>query len=537
MRQSNVSKKLTAMIRVWVSVGLILIATCLSLTPVLTLHTAESEDRIREGIERILADTLPTEATEADETSVREKLKGVDIPETVNVSAIKLVKSVLLIGQVTRVTSNMVKPENLTAARERLAEKLASEDGKETVVIALAVSSTISANFKGNVTGDGAFFANLLTVAVSEIAVFALLILTMIQPIRLLFLLILSAVQALLHLLNPEKVAERIARRLPSVAVLPLVLMLCQCVVPGMSFTAGTVLICCVAVASAVLGVVISRLEGHDPVMLRYLNVMQCTSAVGLVGFFVFFFNLIKTNVMLHFLQGKMGGYIASAVVAAVGKRVVNKLFLIDFSLMILYLAFVYLSMTYLIRCARRLSCIPTRVGKKRRLPREALLAWAIAMLPVYLIPAYVAGQKHYFADPSTVGKVGEASFLILGDNEKKALIMTLVGIVLIVLAEIALMVLRRVLCRDTKVPTKVTPAEETESIPEEPTEEMSEASAKDFVEESMEESSEESVEESMEESVEAAEAEVLSRAEETVSESEVTENGEEKTDAFSEVE
>ena len=169
MRQLNVSKKLTAMIRVWVSVGLILIATCLSLTPVLTLHTAESEDRIREGIERILTDTLPTEATEADETSVREKLDGVDIPETVNVSAIKLVKSVLLIGQVTRVTSNMVKPENLTAARERLAEKLASEDGKETVVIALAVSSTISANFKGNVTGDGAFFANLLTVAVCRV--------------------------------------------------------------------------------------------------------------------------------------------------------------------------------------------------------------------------------------------------------------------------------------------------------------------------------------------------------------------------------
>ena len=109
--------------------------------------------------------------------------------------------------------------------------------------------------------------------------------------------------------------------------------------------------------------------------------------------------------------------------------------------------------------------------------------------------------------------------------------------IVLIVLAEIALMVLRRLLCRDTKVPTKVTPEEETETIPEEPTEEMPEASAKDFVEEPMEESSEEYVEESMEESVEAAEAEVLSCAEETVSESEATENGEEKTDAFSEVE
>ena len=215
MRQFNLPKKLTLTIRVWASIGLMLIAVCLSLTPMLTLHTARNSDRINAGIEKILSDTLPSEAAESHEEIKREVLEEFHIPERVDVSVIKLAKSVLLLGRVRQVISNTVMHEDLTEARERLVETLASEEGRETVVIALAVSSTVSASFKGNVTGDGAFFANLLTVAVTVIALFTVLIMTAVLPVRLAVMLILSTVQALIHLLKPEKAVAKIARRLP----------------------------------------------------------------------------------------------------------------------------------------------------------------------------------------------------------------------------------------------------------------------------------------------------------------------------------
>jgi len=181
-----------------------------------------------------------------------------------------------------------------------------------------------------------------------------------------------------------------------------------------------------------------------------YINLVQGASVLGIIGFFVFFFNLLKTNIFSNFLNGSIFSYVGkSSDVQKVAKDLgvsvsVPNDYMVDFILIVLFAMFALMSVSYLNASARRLSCT-TKHG-------DNFLAQAIMLLPVFILPTVVKSMKHNYVFNSAefkYEKAGAESFLKLSSSEETALVLVLVGIIIMLVAEIALIILKKVLCKD----------------------------------------------------------------------------------------
>ncbi|MBR7098655.1 MAG: hypothetical protein IKC59_04500 [Clostridia bacterium] len=498
MRQLNVPKRMTATIQVWVSIVLLIVATCLSLSPIITLNTGENVDKINEMIEKVAP-------AEGDDQFV--------IPETIDISAIKLVKSIGVMGKVMSTTINAAKAEDMSGVGSDIADIFKTEEGQETIVIAMSLVSTVASNFdkdESKEEGASGVLASVLTTMVSVIALLALLALTFIVPIMLLVSTLTAIVPALAHLKDPEEVSTKIARKLPGFISLPFSLMLFQCVVPGMTYGVGIIGICIAAILSAVLGLVISRLRTYEPAQFRYLNIVQGVSALGIVGFMVFFFNLLKTNIFTNFLHGKFAEYVTAVGLEMVKKepKPVQQGYLIDLVLILVYVVLAMSTVAYLEKCTQRLACTAA-ANKKGAFPKDSAIVRAVLMLAVYILPTVVMGRKSYYEDPTSTEAVGDGSFLVLNGEEPDALKMVLVGIIIMLVAEIALIVLKIVFCkgmnRDSMTALMSGADTEVEAIAETDTTEAPAEEAAEATEEAAEavETAEEAVAEETEEAAE----------------------------------
>ena len=492
MFQLNISKKMTAMLQVWISVLLLIVATFMSLAPIITLRT--NADSLNEMLDKVAEDTT---------------IDLGEIPETVDVSALKIVKSVGVIAKIAKAAMNaakdvaenttyiansaetlgdikyqvsgsdldlenldefqssasdaVIKIEKMESAVEDTQKKvddlgaeiesiLETEDGKETLLIALSIGATVASNFNtDDMSGAGAL-AGILTMLITVIALIALLVLTFLLPVMLLFSTLIALLTALIKLGNPEEAASKVSKRLLGFVSLPFTLMLFQCVVPGMTYGKGIVSICVVTIFAAVLGLAISRLHSYNASTFMYLNVVQGASVLGIVGFMIFFFNLVKTNILTSFLNGKFGEYVTNvSEIAKVTSEETQNAYIIDLVLMLIYLLLTLGSVRYLEKCVHRLACSST-VNKKGKAVKDSALGRAIMMIAIYAIPAYVMAQKHFYNNPCSTASQGDASFLILETAaQKNAFNMVLVGAILMVVAEVALIVLKSLFCHDMK--------------------------------------------------------------------------------------
>ena len=332
---------------------------------------------------------------------------------------------------------------------------LDTPDGRETMLIALSIATTVSSGFDmGNLTGAG-LLASILTMLITLIALIALLVLTFVIPIMLVASTISALFFALTNLSTPEEVAVKISRKLPGFITLPFTMMLFQCVVPGMTYGKGIVGVCIVTVISAVLGLVVSRLRSYEAPAFRYLNIVQGISIVGIVGFLLFFFNLVQTGILNTFLRGNFADYI-SRVALILAPFVehnlplpdINTAFVVDLVLILFYVSLALGSVGYLEKCVQRLACSAV-ANKKGVIAKDTAIVQAILLIAVYAIPTYIMGLKHFFENPLDVeSKVGDASLLVLNTDQKAALNMALVGIALMLVAEVALIVLKGVFCK-----------------------------------------------------------------------------------------
>ena len=498
-----------------------------------------------------------------------------EIPETVDVSAIKIVKSIGVGAKIIKATVNAAKDiadnagdiansanslgdikndlsdteinsaddlndlqnsqenavdeieklENSVEDTKETAKKLGEEiktilstpEGKETIVIALSIATTVaSGTDMGDLSGAG-LLAGILTMLLTVIALIALLTLTFVIPIMLIVSTISALISGLANLSTPEEVSTKIARKLPGFISLPFTMMLFQCVVPGMSYGPGIAGVCIVTILSAVLGLVISRLRSYEPAAFRYLNIVQGVSALGIVGFCVFFFNLVKTNILNSFLREEFAEYLEAVGMILTpyvksGKTPlpeINNAFVVDLVLILIYAGFAMGSVAYLEKCVQRLACSAV-ANKKGVIAKDTAIVRAVLMIAVYAIPTYIMGVKHFFDNPLDVNaKEGSKSFLTLGADQMAALNMVLVGIILMLVAEIALIVLKSVFCKGMNQKAMegiMSGAEavadetaEAEAVAEETAEETAEVAAEEATETEAEETAEETVEEATE--------------------------------------
>ena len=423
----NVPQKLAKTIQIWVCVLLTVVALVMSFMPIINLKTLENADKINEMMDDIGIDA--------------------EIPEKVDISAVGLVKSgILVFDIISLATDDTDSDEKL----EALEEKLDSEDGKNTVMTALAIATTVGAGAEDedeDKESDAGFIGVVFNVLIVLMAIFGVLGMTIALPIVMLIKTIRTAIAALTNLKTPGDAVAKVGGLLLTSFTLILTLMVFQTLIPGMSYGTGLIGIFVVTVIAAVLNTAASRLHTYNKSEFMYLNVAQGVSVVGIVGFLMFFFNMIKANVFGAFLGGNYVKYlvkVGDAMVLAekLGQEPqINNAYAMDGLLIVVTWALLVASISYFVANIARLSCTQKK--------SDCRIVGAIIALITAIIPTYLADAKHGYLDVTSTAAEGDYSFLVLNNAEESALSMVLVGAIIMVVAEIALIVLKKVLCKD----------------------------------------------------------------------------------------
>jgi hypothetical protein len=425
----NVPKKTTALIQVWTSMLLIVIAVILSLTPIITLQIADKEtiDSINEMVEEISGEEIP------------------DIPDAIDVSAPKMFGSISMIVKFISAAGS-----NDPALAQEVQAMMEGEEGRNTVLMVAAIAASFMEIFGGEEDGqksDG--FAMILKVLVVMICLLYVLGFTLIIPFVCAITAIIALVSALKNLKTPEEAAPVVSKKLLGLITLPMTFILFQCVLPTMHYGVGALglwIVCFVCVA---LCLVASRLHAYTPAQMKYANVLQGTAILGTIGYLVFFFNIINVGAFDSLISGKWASYVAQVVIIqANGGTVPSSGYLIDAILVLVAVILVISSVDYFKACANRLSCT-AGAGKNNKRPKDSHLVSSIIYLLIYILPVYVMGATNCLKDPTSASTEGAESFLVLSEEQSGALSMALVGLIIMIVAEVALVVLKKVVCKD----------------------------------------------------------------------------------------
>ena len=435
MPQFNLPRKLVATIQMWVSVGLILLAFIFSLMPIITIETPD------------IAGQLSSMMSDMDipvDSDVIEMLES----DNIQISPLKLVGSIGLVAKLAGAGSD----ESGETAKE-LQEYLQTEEGKRDVITAVSIAfSLVNILDSKNMQGSN-LIAIVFNVLISVVGFLGTLILTLVVPI----ILLIKAIGALILVAKgakaPETVAAKIGAKLPGVISLPLVVMLFQCVVPGMTYGFGVVMICVCAILSVLVNVFASRAREYPEEQFKYLNILQGGALVGIIGFLVFFFNIIKTGILRAFTGGPFAGYLANVSMILAGNKsaAVQKGYIVDAILMVVYLALILGCTSYLDKAARRLSCTVKRERPKGlvglffsgKISDNNLIS-AVLLIATFVIPKVVSGSNNYYINPLSEAAKGDGSFLDKAAFNGDALTGALVGIIIMVVAEVAVIVLKK---------------------------------------------------------------------------------------------
>ncbi|MBQ8416352.1 MAG: hypothetical protein IJX13_05590 [Clostridia bacterium] len=435
MFQLNVPRKTTAMIQVWASMLLILIAVFLCFSPMITLQIADPE--MIEGISGMV-----------------EEMTGQDvgeIPTEIEVTCPKLLGSIGLIANFISAASN---PEEANA--EELQKMLESEDGKNTVMMVAAIANSVMSIFdfggeEGEEGGDFNIVSLIFNVLLVLVATIYMLGFTLIFPFIFVIFAIIALVTALKNLSDPTIAAPKLAKRLPGLITLPMIFMLFSCVLPTMNYGWGAMGVWIVCLVSVLVNFVISRLRSYNAGDWKYLTVLQGTSLVGIVGFMVFFVNILKVGAFNSFINGNWGKFLQNVIVgSAMDKdaKVASMSYIID-AVMVLVAVFLVLSaIDYLKHCGQRISCAVARTKTGKLTDTHIVLA--VAMMFIYILPTIVMNSQNYTEDPFDASAESVGSFLVLSDAGKAALDAALIGLIIMLVAEIALIVLKKVLCKES---------------------------------------------------------------------------------------
>ena len=431
MYQLNLPKKTVASAQVAIICLLIVLALVFSFLPIITLNTADPKTAA--GIEEIV-----NKFTEED----------FDFPDKIEVSAPKLIKSFLLVFDIVKMAKDS---ENVSQEdKDALEAKIKGEEGKDTILVGAAIVHSITSTFKDNMSEGNSNIINLVfNVLITIIAIFYLLGVTIAMPIAF----ILLAVKALIPVAKNYKELDThtatVANKLPQKLSIIMTIMLFQCVLPSMNYGSGTLGLWILSIICVFVNFAATRLTAYERDEFVYLNIVQGASIVSIIGFFIFFFNVLKTGIFATFTNGSWGMYIAK-VLASPQRDQADKGYIIDAVLILVYLIAVLTCVKFLGKCANRLSCAMTSKSGN-----ASLLPETLALLIVYIIPTVVAGRQSNLSNPFDKTSNAVGSFLELTADQKSALGAVLAGIIVMIAAEIAIKVLEKTFCPNMSAAAK----------------------------------------------------------------------------------
>lgn len=437
MFQLNLPKKAVSTVHVLVSLVLIIAALIFSFAPIVSFDVGD--DDLIDGINELIVQLELGEDGEYE------------IPKEIDISAPKLIAS---IGLIANIISAAVSDE--TEGEDKAAEigkLLDTPEGKDSVITCMAIVTSIIdslgidiSSTEGSSSSEStpdSIISVVFNVLITMVCIFYLLAMTLIIPIMFIIIAIVALFAVLKNLGDLSEAKASVARQLPGKLTIVMTIMLFQCVLSTIHYGSGIKGIWVLALVSVGINFISTRLRSYESEEFKYLNIVQGASIVSIVGFIIFFFNLIDTGIFTSFVNGKWPAFLTKVTIAQAAKtEVATKGYIIDAVLILVYLVVVLASVKFLAKCAQRLSCaIPYGKGG------ISLLPTAIALLLVYIIPTYISGQNNYYDDVTKTTGKGSASFLELEAAQSEALTMVLVGIIIMIVAELAIVVLKKVFC------------------------------------------------------------------------------------------
>ncbi len=250
-----------------------------------------------------------------------------------------------------------------------------------------------------------------------------LLSLVITLPLIVLFSAFFALLGFLFNLKNPGKASHKISKAFHRILNIFPLLLLILVFLPDVKFGGAVYGILALCLVGIGIGLLVSRIKPYDGDDFKYINLLQATSALSLVGYVLFFVNIVKSklfNSVFAAVSGRAVTELASSV--ATGSGEVDTVPLV-MAVVLVYAAYsVIKSMT---RLVTRFACMsksksPTHVFK-------ALLGLLVAVIPIVMMSGDIN--------------------LTLTSAQKGNFAAMIVGLVLMLAAEIALYVLPNKLC------------------------------------------------------------------------------------------
>ena len=475
----NISKRTTAMIQVWTSVALIILALIMSFMPIIKINSFN----LQESIEGLIDDTADNVDIEDDKDSyksnygyndaendygysngaqdvvddikddIKEDIKdevkseantnldslGLDKLSTeVEITVPKLISGAIFLGDF---ISELSKEDADISAW--LDEALDDEKNQENLTTAIATLTLFTDAFNTN----GNAWALVFNLLITFICVLYIFVTMLILPIALLIIGIISLVHAIKNKETPEEATAKVASKLPGLLNLILALLLFQCAIPQISYAWGAVALLVITVISIVMNTVVVRLPAYREKDMKYANITQGISLVGIIGFIIFFVNFIKTGVLSAFLKGPFFAFMKKYnksvdfyKQSGISEAEISSNYLTDAILMLCYAMLAIMVIAYISGAANRFA-LSSKKG-------STLLAYPILTLPLYIIPKVIMSSKNLNIVVEGETIMEEAS-IKLSESGESALTLVLVGIIIMILAEIAFIVVPKLLCKD----------------------------------------------------------------------------------------
>ncbi len=474
MPQLNLPKKYTAMGQLWLSVLLIVLAVIFAFTPIVSLNMSESS--LWDGVQTAgdaLADKIPAFA-------------NLEKPEDeIGVTSLKVITSVSILTKIVSIAiSSAQNDETAQEKAEDLEETLASEEGKEAVIMMIAIVAQLidfedafedapaaDAEDEEKEEGNSGIGAVIQTI-IKVIIVLYLLAYVTVWPFVLLVIGIINVIRALQNINTPEKVAGKVGGVLVAPFAFSLTLSFLLTFLPGFEWGSGLTVIFVCSIICIVANIVMTRLRAYNELDFKYVNLVQGAALLQGIGFIVFFTNLLATNILYDFFNA-LGNYMYTAglEVSAINRGIsdynslayefglpraeyatLGSAFLPDLLLMILFMALAISVIASVIKAViNRLSLTEGKGNLKAPLT-SSIMALVVAILP--LIVSSLESARHFEGTtaangaPSFIAKKAGTIFELSAENSS-AVTGMIIGAAIMLIAAIAFMVLKNMFCAE----------------------------------------------------------------------------------------
>ena len=429
----NAPKKLVA--RVQTLVCLVLAFLCLIFSFTAPLVSIDFKDA-----------KVINEALDSLQEAGIDRSKIGEIPEKINVSAVNMYG-------VVGTFANLVK-----AAGAKDGEKAMSavfdengnlkEGAKTSVLIAAALATNVVGEAKDSSSSSSSSgFGAIVAMLIPIVATIALLIFSMIAPIYYVIAFLFVLVAVLKNLQNPEEATAKVSGRLPKTIIVPIYIMLYACVTKTLSPGSGVKTLFVLVILNSILNLVATRMHAWDKKPLKFANIVQGLSLVSVLGYIIYLFNIVKTGVFRTLITNN--GFLVAAGKAAVNKAasaytgtsttvVEKQTFASDLLLVLVAIGIVLFSSRYLAAVLRR-ATLSLKKGDK-----PGHIIFAVVLMFSAILPMVV---KTFLHDTTKNPAVSYLDSMTAEQNA--ALTGALVGLIIILLSEVALIILQKVFCED----------------------------------------------------------------------------------------